>query len=70
VRVGHMETQDEAKRMLDKLKKKEKFTKAILARMGTIDELFEQNIAREQGLPPKVPDDFFTQGFQKELEGQ
>jgi hypothetical protein len=29
-----METQDEAKRMLEKLKKKEKFTKAILARNG------------------------------------
>ena len=34
VRVGQMATQDEAKRMLERLKRKEKFTKAILARSG------------------------------------
>jgi len=70
VRVGNMETQDEAKRMLDKLKKKENFTKAILAKMPTPDEFLQQRFEQEQGLLPKTPDDVFTQGFQKELEGQ
>ena len=34
VRVGHLTTQGKAKRLLGKLQKKEKFTKAILARSG------------------------------------
>jgi hypothetical protein len=34
VRVGHLATKNGAKRLLEKLQKKEKFTKAILARTG------------------------------------